>query len=63
MNPRALEYIPQRDPFFMIDDVVFAEGNITRTTLAIKDDNLFVSGGLFSEPGLIENMAQTAGKV
>jgi predicted hotdog family 3-hydroxylacyl-ACP dehydratase len=61
MNTTALSYIPQRAPFFMIDDVVFAEGNITRTTLAIKEDNLFVSEGHFTEPGLIENMAQTAG--
>ena len=61
MNKEALSYIPQRDPFFMIDDVIYAEGPITRTTLAILPGNLFAIDGRFTEPGLIENMAQTAG--
>ncbi len=61
MNSAALDYIPQRAPFFLIDDVIYAEGDITRTTLAIKEDNLFIVDGHFTEPGLIENMAQTAG--
>jgi 3-hydroxyacyl-[acyl-carrier-protein] dehydratase len=61
MNTKALSYIPQRAPFFMIDDVIYAEGNITRTTLHITADNLFTHNGHFTEPGLIENMAQTAG--
>lgn len=61
MNTETLAYIPQRDPFFMIDEVIFAEGDITRTTLEITPGNLFVTNGHFTEPGLIENMAQTAG--
>lgn len=61
MNTESLNYIPQREPFFMIGDVTYAEGNITRTTLDITADNLFVVNGHFTEPGLIENMAQTAG--
>jgi 3-hydroxymyristoyl/3-hydroxydecanoyl-(acyl carrier protein) dehydratase len=61
MNQQALSYIPQRDPFFMIDDVIFAEGAVTRTELLITPQNLFVVNGHFTEPGLIENMAQTAG--
>lgn len=61
MNPQALSYIPQRDPFFMIDDVVAAEGNTTITTFLISPDNIFTVNGHFTEPGLIENMAQTAG--
>ncbi len=61
MNQESLQYIPQRDPFFMIGELTYAEGNITRTTLHITPDNLFVINGRFTEPGLIENMAQTAG--
>ena len=61
MNTEALAYIPQRAPFFMIDDVIYAEGNITKTNLTIRKDNLFIIDGHFTEPGLIENMAQTAG--
>jgi len=61
MNTAALSYIPQRAPFFMIDDVIYAEGAITRTTFVIEPDNIFVDQEHFTEPGLIENMAQTAG--
>ncbi len=61
MNPDILSYIPQRPPFIMIGDVVKAEETITQTTLTITGDNIFVKNGFFTEPGLIENMAQTAG--
>ena len=45
----------------MIGDVISADEKATLTTLTIAEDNLFVTNGLFTEPGLIENMAQTAG--
>lgn len=54
------EYIPQRPPMIMIDDLVRADHSSATTTLRISEDNLFVDKGLFTEPGLIENMAQTA---
>ena len=52
--------IPQRPPFVMIGQLLFSDENITRTALRITEDNLFVTNGLFREPGLLENMAQTA---
>ncbi len=61
MNPEILNYIPQRAPFIMIGDVISADETATLTSLEITADNLFVSNGVFTEPGLIENMAQTAG--
>jgi len=61
MNAEILDYIPQRPPFIMIGDVVSADEKATLTTLTITGDNLFVADGFFTEPGLIENMAQTAG--
>lgn len=54
-------YIPQRAPFVMVDRVLLADPKMSRTSFLIKDDNLFVENGVFTEPGLVENMAQTAG--
>lgn len=52
--------IPQRAPIIMID--TFFEGSDTHavTGLAISPDNLFVSDGKLTEPGLIEHIAQSA---
>ena len=37
-----------------------ADEKICRSVLQILEGNIFVENGLFSEPGLIENIAQTA---
>lgn len=44
----------------MIDRIVSIEGKTTVTAFTIRGDNIFCENGLFREPGLIENMAQTA---
>lgn len=44
----------------MIDDVVEVTETETRTRFTVREGHLFVDGGVFTEPGLIENMAQTA---
>ena len=44
----------------MIDEIVQADEQQTTTTFCIPEEHLFVSEGYFTEPGLIENMAQTA---
>lgn len=44
----------------MIGKLLEVTGMKTVTSLLIKDDNIFCSEGFFREPGLIENMAQTA---
>lgn len=54
-------YIPQRAPFVMVDRVLLADPKMSSTSFLIRDDNIFVVNGLFTEPGLVENMAQTAG--
>ena len=52
--------IPQKPPFVMVDKLLnFSDTTIT-TGFTIKDDNIFVEHGQFKEPGLIENIAQTA---
>ena len=52
--------IPQRHPFVMIDKLLSYNETTTKTGFSIKADNIFVEDGLFREPGLVENIAQTA---
>ncbi len=44
----------------MIDQLLYADDNITRTSFRIEEGHVFVEDGLFMEPGLMENIAQTA---
>jgi predicted hotdog family 3-hydroxylacyl-ACP dehydratase len=44
----------------MIDRIIDSEGNTTTTSFVVKTGNIFCEGGYLREPGLIENMAQTA---
>jgi predicted hotdog family 3-hydroxylacyl-ACP dehydratase len=52
--------IPQKPPMVMVDRLLEIEGKTTVTAFRIKSDNVFCEHGIFREPGLIENMAQTA---
>ena len=54
------KYIPQRDPIVMVHALVEADDSHAVTELAIEPDNVFVSNEFFAEPGLVENIAQTA---
>jgi 3-hydroxyacyl-[acyl-carrier-protein] dehydratase len=54
------EFIPQRSPMVMIDELVEASDAHSITRLQILADNIFVEDGVFKEPGLVENIAQTA---
>lgn len=55
-----IKYIPQRDPIVMVHDLLEAGDNFVVTRLDIEPDNIFVEGDFFAEPGLVENIAQTA---
>lgn len=51
--------IPQKAPFEMVDSLLdYSKTHIT-SSFTIKDDNLFIEKDVFTEPGLVENMAQT----
>ena len=52
--------IPQKPPMIMVGSHVSTKDSKTVSTFKIDADNIFCEGGFFSEPGLIENMAQTA---
>ena len=55
-----LSIIPQRPPFVMVDTLLFADEHGARTQFTVRSDNPLVSQGCFREPGLVENIAQTA---
>lgn len=57
---RITEYIPQAHPIVMIDTLNYCEGPTTRTSFKIEASNIFVKNGILHEPGIIENIAQTA---
>ncbi len=57
---KVLELIPQKHPMVMVDGLISADEEITISKLSITKDNIFCGDGFFQEPGLIENIAQTA---
>ncbi|PWT78684.1 MAG: 3-hydroxyacyl-ACP dehydratase [Bacteroidetes bacterium] len=52
--------IPQRDPFVMIDHLSHTDERSGCSELQIRKENIFLSDDFLTEPGLIENIAQTA---
>ena len=54
------ELIPQRDPMIMIDTFFDATASEADTGFTITDSTMFCDEGFFSEPGLIEHIAQSA---
>lgn len=54
------QYIPQKHPIVMIDTLESCEGNVTKTSFKIEADTLFVKDNRLHEPGVVENIAQTA---
>lgn len=54
-----LELLPQRRPFVMIDSLLYCDMAVTRTSLEVREDNIFNDGGHLSTAGICENIAQT----
>ncbi|MDR0412250.1 MAG: pseudouridylate synthase [Dysgonamonadaceae bacterium] len=55
----VLDILPQQPPFVMIDSLLYCDRKTTETALLVSAGNIFVENGCLSEPGLIENIAQT----
>lgn len=53
-------YIPQRKPMVMIHELHEADEQHAVTMLLIEQNNTFLNSGKLAEPGLVENIAQTA---
>jgi len=60
IQEQVFPYIPQRPPFVMIDEVLSATETSSVCSFTIRTGHQFVENGVFTEPGLVENMAQTA---
>ena len=59
-NEAIKNLIPQREPMIMVDTFHEATESEANTGLTIANDNLFCYDGLFTEPGLVEHIAQSA---
>ncbi|HSP40457.1 MAG TPA: hypothetical protein VLN46_03415 [Gillisia sp.] len=58
-SARILSLIPQKPPFVMVD-ALFEYTDLTGITgFIIPEDNILVKEDVFSEPGIIEHMAQS----
>jgi 3-hydroxyacyl-[acyl-carrier-protein] dehydratase len=53
-------FIPQRDPIVMVHDLLEATDKSAVTEFDVSPDNVFVFEGFLQEPGMVENIAQTA---
>jgi predicted hotdog family 3-hydroxylacyl-ACP dehydratase len=56
----AVEFIPQKYPFVLVDKLLYADENTSRCSFPIPDEHLFVKNGFYSTSGMVESMAQTA---
>ncbi len=52
-------FIPQKQPFVMIDNLLEAAMTGFESDFLVRKDNIFVENNELMEPGLIENIAQT----
>lgn len=56
----VMELIPQRPPVIMVDKLLYNDEVRTISGFTILEENIFSEGGVLKEPGIIENIAQTA---
>jgi predicted hotdog family 3-hydroxylacyl-ACP dehydratase len=63
-NPVDIKkYLPHRAPMLMVDMILEMDDEKVETVFEIKESNIFLENGFFTESGLIENMAQTCSSV
>lgn len=53
-------YIPQRQPFIMVDNLTNATPEKFETDFLVLADNIFIEDGVLREFALIENIAQSS---
>ena len=59
-NEEVKGLLPQKEPFVMVDCLYECSEKLVRTGFQPGEQNIFSAAGFFTEPGLIENMAQSA---
>lgn len=52
--------IPQKPPIVMVDKLWYNDDTTTVSGVTIKENNIFCEDGFLKEPGIVENIAQTA---
>ena len=57
------KYLPHRNPMLMVDMILEMDDEKVETVFEIKEGNIFLKNGFFTESGLVENMAQTCSSV
>ena len=55
-----IDLIPQRAPIVMVDEFLGIEESVSKSSLTVREDNIFVDDATLSECGLIEQIAQSA---
>jgi predicted hotdog family 3-hydroxylacyl-ACP dehydratase len=53
------ELLPQRRPFILVDRLLDFDRERVQTSFEVREESIFCDGNCLSEPGLIENIAQT----
>jgi len=56
---KVKELIPQKEPFVMVDELLFFSDDRLKSRFKIDPKNIFVENDCFLESGIIENMAQS----
>ena len=59
INISVTKLIPQKAPFVMVGELLQYTDSEVTSGLTISEANIFTKNGTFTEPGLIEHMAQT----
>lgn len=59
-GPTLAKLLPQQAPFVMIGQLLAADAQRTISRFRVDASSVLFSDGVFSEAGLIENIAQTA---
>jgi predicted hotdog family 3-hydroxylacyl-ACP dehydratase len=54
------DLLPQQGKFVMIERLQYLDETAVVSSATVAHDNIFVEGDVFTEPGIIENIAQTA---
>jgi predicted hotdog family 3-hydroxylacyl-ACP dehydratase len=52
--------IPQKHPFVLISELLYADAQLTRTCFTIPQGHVMLTNGQLTAGGLLENIAQTA---
>lgn len=55
----ALEFIPQRPPFVLVDHIVSCDPEVVHTDFTVPEGHILVKDGILTDAGLMENIAQT----